>query len=156
MFRRHPEDTALVTMSAFVGGGVKLDGNMNVMSRSSTWPVAVVVQLEDNGGGRVHMVENGPSDDGPCTVVTDLLGGGAITAETCPLAPLSARKRATLQRHYYPEGDWGWVIVVTAVVVHLVNHGFQLSAAVTLRFAVDNHAQPVVNTGKPVAYVYII
>ncbi|XP_025409199.1 monocarboxylate transporter 2 isoform X2 [Sipha flava] len=128
-----------------VVGAMKLDGNMNVMSRSNTWPV--VVRLEDGGGVRV--VEPGPSDDGhPCTVVTDLLGGGAVTAETCPLAPLSARKRATLQRHYYPEGGWGWVIAATAVVVHLVNHGFQLSAAVTLRFVVvGNHVQPVVNAG---------
>jgi hypothetical protein len=33
--------------------------------------------------------------------------------------------------------------------VHLVNHGFQLSAAVTLRFVVvGNHVQPVVNAGQ--------
>lgn len=139
---------------------MKLDGNMNVMSRSNTWPV-VVVRLEHNGGGGggggnvggvgggMHVIENGPSDDGPCTAVTDdLIGVGAATADTCPLAPLSARKRATLQRHYYPEGSWGWVIVATAVAVHVINHGFQLSAAVTLKPASEKYGQPVVNTGK--------
>lgn len=158
------------------GGGaaavMKLDGNMNVMSRSNTWPV-VVVRLEHDGG--VHVTDNGPSDDGgPCTAVTDDMtglfggvgsgGGGGVgdvdvngvgggggdgtAADTCPLAPLSARKRATLQRHYYPEGGWGWVIVATAVAVHLLNHGLQLSAAVMLRPAAAKHGQPVVNTGQ--------
>eukprot|EP00102_Acyrthosiphon_pisum_P025505 XP_016662715.1 PREDICTED: uncharacterized protein LOC107884648 [Acyrthosiphon pisum] len=147
------------------GGAVaamKLDSNMNVMSRSNTWPV-VVVRLEHDGG--VHVIDNGPSDDGPCTAATDDLtglfggvggggggvdanGGGAAAADTCPLAPLSARKRATLQRHYYPEGGWGWVIVATAVAVHVLNHGLQLSAAVMLRPAADKHGQPVVNTGQ--------
>jgi len=75
-------------------------------------------------------------------------GGGTAATDTCPLAPLSARKRATLQRHYYPEGGWGWVIVATAVVVHVLNHGLQLSAAVMLRPAAEKHKQPVVNTGQ--------
>jgi len=125
---------------------------MNVMSRSNTWPV-VVVRLERDGGRVV--TANGPSDDGPCTAVTDDLmagdgggGGGATMADTCPLAPLSARKRATLQRHYYPEGGWGWVIVATAVAVHVLNHGFQLSAAVTLSPAANKYEQPVVHTGE--------
>lgn len=118
---------------------MKLDGNMNVMARSNTWPV-VVVRLENNG---VHVIEDGPPFDGggPCTVVTDDLGA------VCPVAPLTARKRATLQRHYYPEGGWGWVILATAIAVHLLNHGLQLSAAITLKFAADKHRQPVIHTG---------
>lgn len=143
---------------------MKLDGNMNVMSRSNTWPV-VVVRLEH--GGDMHVIDNGPSDDGPCTAATDDMagvggvgggggggeyvgvgGGETAAADTCPLAPLSARKRATLQRHYYPEGGWGWVIVATAVAVHVLNHGLQLSAAVMLRPAADKHGQPAVNTGQ--------
>lgn len=136
---------------------MKLDGNMNVMSRSNTWPVVVVRLDSDGHGGGVHVIENvGPSNNGPCTAVTDDLlcvvdarvGGRTDTGHTCPLVPLSARKRATLQRHYYPEGDWGWVIAATAVVVHLLNHGFQLSAAITLGFAAEKHGQTVVNTGE--------
>jgi len=83
-------------------------------------------------------------------------GGGVAAADTCPLAPLSARKRATLQRHYYPEGGWGWVIVATAVAVHVINHGLQLSAAVMLRPAADKHGQPVVNTGQWANIFFII
>lgn len=140
---------------------MKLDGNMNVMSRSNTWPVVVVrlEQIDDGDDGGVHV-----TDDGPCTAMTDdLMGGsgggvggsggvgvgGAVTGttDTCPLAPLSARKRATLQRHYYPEGGWGWVIVATAIAVHVLNHGFQLSAGVTLGSAAVKFGQPVINTG---------
>ncbi|VVC32197.1 Hypothetical protein CINCED_3A000011 [Cinara cedri] len=137
---------------------MKLDGNMNVMSRSNTWPV-VVIRLEhvdDGDDGGVHL-----TDDGPCTALTDDLmggvgggvggvGGGGVTGmtDTCPLAPLSARKRATLQRHYYPEAGWGWVIVATAIAVHVLNHGLQLSAAVTLGAAAVKFGQPVINTGQ--------
>lgn len=143
---------------------------MNVMSRSNTWPV-VVVRLEhvdDGGGGDDGVVH--VTDDGPCTATTDdltagvggIVGGGGVgagggvgtggghtgTTDTCPLAPLSARKRATLQRHYYPEGGWGWVIVATAVAVHVLNHGLNLSAAVTLGSAAIKFGQPAINTGQ--------
>lgn len=33
----------------------------------------------------------------------------------------------TIKQHYYPEGGWGWLIVVCAVVVQCLNHGIQLS-----------------------------
>lgn len=132
---------------------------MNVMSRSKTWPV-VVVRLErgDEDGMLV-------TEDGPCMAMTDdlmgavggagVVGGGGVTGttDTCPLAPLSARKRATLQRHYYPEAGWGWVVMATAIAVHVLNHGFQLSAAVTLGAAAVKFGQPVINTGQwPVIY----
>lgn len=44
-----------------------------------------------------------------------------------PDIPLDARKATTLRRHYYPEGGWGWVIIVCTVLVHILNHGLQLS-----------------------------
>lgn len=43
--------------------------------------------------------------------------------------PLDARKTTTLRRHYYPEGGWGWVVVVCSVLVHVLNHGVQLSCS---------------------------
>lgn len=46
-----------------------------------------------------------------------------------PELPLDARKTTTLRRHYYPEGGWGWVVVVCAVLVHVINHGVQLSSS---------------------------
>ncbi|GJQ88248.1 hypothetical protein Trydic_g13236 [Trypoxylus dichotomus] len=46
-----------------------------------------------------------------------------------PEIPLDARKVTTLRRHYYPEGGWGWVIVVCSVLVHVLNNGLQLSCS---------------------------
>ncbi|KAL0117220.1 hypothetical protein PUN28_010218 [Cardiocondyla obscurior] len=38
------------------------------------------------------------------------------------------RKEATLRRHYYPEGGWGYVIVTCSVLVHFIGVGLQLAA----------------------------
>uniref|UniRef100_A0A0K2TXY6 Monocarboxylate transporter 10like [Acyrthosiphon pisum] n=1 Tax=Lepeophtheirus salmonis TaxID=72036 RepID=A0A0K2TXY6_LEPSM len=35
--------------------------------------------------------------------------------------------KATLRQHYYPEGGWGFVIIIAAVLVQIIIHGFQLS-----------------------------
>lgn len=60
---------------------------------------------------------------------TNADGNPCTEHKECLLAdlPLDARKVTTLRRHYYPEGGWGWVIVVCTVVVHVLNHGIQLS-----------------------------
>lgn len=46
-----------------------------------------------------------------------------------PDIPLDARKVTTLRRHYYPEGGWGWVIIICTILVHIFNHGIQLSCS---------------------------
>lgn len=38
------------------------------------------------------------------------------------------RKEATLRRHYYPEGGWGYVIVTCSTLVHFLGIGLQLAA----------------------------
>ena len=35
----------------------------------------------------------------------------------------------TLKQHYYPEGGWGWVIVLVTLIVQLISHGLQLALA---------------------------
>lgn len=42
--------------------------------------------------------------------------------------PIDFRKEATLGRHYYPEGGWGYVIVTCSVLVHFIGVGLQLAA----------------------------
>ncbi|CAH0553341.1 unnamed protein product [Brassicogethes aeneus] len=56
-------------------------------------------------------------------------GNADPKASFLPDLPLDARKTTTLRRHYYPEGGWGWVVVVCAVLVHVLNHGIQLSCS---------------------------
>uniref|UniRef100_A0A8W7PWH2 Uncharacterized protein n=1 Tax=Anopheles coluzzii TaxID=1518534 RepID=A0A8W7PWH2_ANOCL len=35
--------------------------------------------------------------------------------------------RRLLCRRYYPEGGWGWVVIVVGILVHTMTHGLQLS-----------------------------
>ena len=35
----------------------------------------------------------------------------------------------TLKQHYYPEGGWGWVIVLVTLTVHSLSHGTQYGVA---------------------------
>ncbi|XP_012232564.1 uncharacterized protein [Linepithema humile] len=42
--------------------------------------------------------------------------------------PLDVRKEATLRRHYYPEGGWGYIIVTCSMLVHFIGLGLQLAA----------------------------
>lgn len=40
---------------------------------------------------------------------------------------MDQRKEATLRRHYYPEGGWGYVIVTCSALVHFLGIGLQLA-----------------------------
>lgn len=42
------------------------------------------------------------------------------------------RQLMTLRQHYYPEGGWGWVLVVVAFIVQCLSHGLQLSFGILL------------------------
>ena len=35
----------------------------------------------------------------------------------------------TLKQHYYPEGGWGWVIVLVTLTIHSLAHGTQYGLA---------------------------
>ena len=36
----------------------------------------------------------------------------------------------TLKQHYYPEGGWGWVIVIVTLCVQVISHGLQFGLAI--------------------------
>ena len=38
----------------------------------------------------------------------------------------------TLKQHYYPEGGWGWVIVLVTLCVMIISHGLQVTLAMYL------------------------
>lgn len=37
------------------------------------------------------------------------------------------RQLLTLKQHYYPEGGWGWIVVICAFLVHILSYGLQTS-----------------------------
>lgn len=91
-----------------------------MLNRSNTWPL-VVVQIEDGGRTETKLDSNyNEKDEHHANNVQD---SGLV---------IDPKKAATLNRHYYLEGDWGWVVVVASVLVHLLHHGLQLSWGVLL------------------------
>lgn len=68
--------------------------------------------------------------------------------ETNPNNQVAARK--FLYRHYYPEGGWGWIIIFTGTLVHLIGSGVQLSAPANLALPanIKFHHHPLHTSGK--------
>ncbi|XP_076658362.1 uncharacterized protein LOC143362248 [Halictus rubicundus] len=60
------------------------------------------------------------------------------------------RKEATLRRHYYPEGGWGYVIVTCSTLVHLLGIGLQLAAPGSWHITAELkfHQPPLHSAGK--------
>ncbi|KAK9874571.1 hypothetical protein WA026_005404 [Henosepilachna vigintioctopunctata] len=52
-------------------------------------------------------------------------GSGADEPPASRAARLVAdlRQLLTLKQHYYPEGGWGWVVLVIAFIIHVLNQG---------------------------------
>ena len=42
------------------------------------------------------------------------------------------RRIAGIFQHYYPEGGWGFVVVIVAVIVQIITHGLQLSFGILI------------------------
>ena len=41
-------------------------------------------------------------------------------------------KQATIRQHYYPEGGWGYIVLICASLVNILAHGLQLSFSVVI------------------------
>ncbi|XP_076371803.1 monocarboxylate transporter 10-like isoform X2 [Tachypleus tridentatus] len=52
---------------------------------------------------------------------------GALYDRGKPVVTELNPKTSTIRQHYYPEGGWGWVICVSAFLVHFLTSGLQLS-----------------------------
>lgn len=63
------------------------------------------------------------------------------------LTAINARKKITLKKHYYPEGGWGYVIVIVTILVHVVSHGLQLTSGLLMHPMMTQFQQTVENTG---------
>nr|XP_034172964.1 uncharacterized protein LOC117600955 isoform X1 [Osmia lignaria] len=77
----------------------------------------------------------------------DLLEEPEEGAEEQSFTAINARKRITLNRHYYPEGGWGHVIVLVAVLVQVICHGVQLGSGVLLVPMVEQFQQTIDHAG---------
>ena len=41
-------------------------------------------------------------------------------------------KTSTIRQHYYPEGGWGWVVVICVMFTYIIQYGLQLSYGIFL------------------------
>ncbi|XP_015364757.1 PREDICTED: monocarboxylate transporter 10 isoform X2 [Diuraphis noxia] len=103
--------------------------NSRALSKSRSWPMLYTVLEEETVGGA--------SPASTAMAVTDgqqqpqqqhqLLPDKNRMARQLQMAAPAANVGRLLRRHYYPEAGWGWVVVACACMVHLLNHGLQLS-----------------------------
>lgn len=107
-------------LNAFRKGRSKSVSNMTTEKVSSQPPTAF---------RRCNSTIEAPKRRQSELVANELENGEGLLSKT----PLSARKTQTLYRHYYPEGGWGWTIVVVCVIVSILDHGMQLAAAVLVK-----------------------
>ena len=70
---------------------------------------------------------------------------GTIASRATVISAKTLRKRriASIFQHYYPEGGWGYVILLCGFLVQILTHGLQLSFGMMLpiifhRFRISN------------------
>lgn len=86
------------------------------------------------GGGNVNCKALHPETEGKIPLANGTATGAmALQVNT---GNGDVKKVITLWQNYYPEGQWGWIIVFCALIVQAINHGFQLSFS-TFLVAVD-------------------
>ncbi|CAL7945903.1 unnamed protein product [Xylocopa violacea] len=75
----------------------------------------------------------------------------------CRPAAGDVRKEATLRRHYYPEGGWGYVIVTCSALVHFLGIGLQLAAPGSWHLTAElKFHQPALHSaGKPSVSLFL-
>uniref|UniRef100_A0A182YF00 Monocarboxylate transporter n=1 Tax=Anopheles stephensi TaxID=30069 RepID=A0A182YF00_ANOST len=119
---------------------------MSSLIRALSWPL---ISQSQGGGG-----PGGPGGPGSPIDGLDGLGNGAghcKKAGGIPPSPtfqqLMAARRL-LCRRYYPEGGWGWVVIVVGVLVHTMTHGLQLSYGPLMASVMRYFGKPFTDTGK--------
>lgn len=57
-------------------------------------------------------------------------GGNEAHRQASSRLVAELRQLLTLKQHYYPEGGWGWCVVVVALIVQMLAHGLQGSSGI--------------------------
>uniref|UniRef100_A0A182FK01 Uncharacterized protein n=1 Tax=Anopheles albimanus TaxID=7167 RepID=A0A182FK01_ANOAL len=77
------------------------------------------------------------------------IGGHYKKGEGIPPSPtfqqLMAARRL-LCRRYYPEGGWGWVVIVVGILVHTLTHGLHLGYGPLMGAVMRSFDKPITDT----------
>ncbi|XP_029668656.1 uncharacterized protein LOC115238751 [Formica exsecta] len=87
-----------------------------------------------------------PSFSGECEGIVSLQAPKEIEEDANPDPRYAAQ--CTIRQHYYPENGWGWVIVVTGVMVQILATGIQGAAGAWLLLdGTKRYRQTLLNVG---------
>ncbi|KAF2364866.1 Major facilitator superfamily [Trinorchestia longiramus] len=82
------------------------------------------------------------------SLVGDLASGGIVSelpsAEACENkgpSPEDESKQPTIGRHYYPEGGWGWLVLIASMCVNVLSHGLHLAGGTFLTCVGENFSE---------------
>ena len=84
----------------------------------------------------------------PAPVIQD--EGGSSNSAATVVSARTARKRriAGIFQHYYPEGGWGYVIVICGFLSHFLAHGLQFGFLILIPFASRRYQADQLEVGK--------
>ena len=75
----------------------------------------------------------------PDSVKVIIASNGEVRRAPAPNDQKKLRELRTLKQHYYPEGGWGWVVVLVACLVHSLVLGTQtVLASIVISFGKPN------------------
>ena len=112
-----------------------------VRSRRSSWPPCTPLLPPDTG---THLISGGELRIQRDSETGETEDNSVITNSS------SDRKRriASIFQHYYPEGGWGIVLLLVAVIVQIILHGLLLSYGVLLSKVVRRFRVSLVESGR--------
>ncbi|XP_065169406.1 monocarboxylate transporter 12-like isoform X2 [Atheta coriaria] len=107
------ENSSSVMSNSGIGGGGggrtrSSDKKRNGMSRSRSLP-----QLSHHDSGLGSFYGGSGVEEVPVSRAARLVA--------------DLRQLLTLKQHYYPEGGWGWIVLIACVLVHILGNGIMLS-----------------------------
>uniref|UniRef100_A0A182IMM6 Uncharacterized protein n=1 Tax=Anopheles atroparvus TaxID=41427 RepID=A0A182IMM6_ANOAO len=121
---------------------------MSSLIRALSWPL---ISQSQGGGGGGAGAGGGPGS--PMDGLDGLANGAGHCKKNGGIPPsptfqqLMAARRL-LCRRYYPEGGWGWVVIVVGILVHTMTHGLQLSYGPLMASVMGYFDKPFTDTGK--------
>jgi len=95
------------------------------------------------------------SEIGPQKPVIQEEGGSSNSAATVVSARTARKRRiAGIFQHYYPEGGWGYVIVICAFLSHFLAHGLQLGFLILMPYASRRYQANQLEIGKKIFFFH--
>ncbi|XP_018897731.1 monocarboxylate transporter 2 isoform X2 [Bemisia tabaci] len=119
----------LVAVGASGSGLFRSRSLPHLFASDSGVGVSGVGSFSDGHSGHSHSHSGGASAKLP----------GGLVAEL--------RQLLTLKQHYYPEGGWGWVVVVCALFVQILAHGLHLGVGMLVLEITHRFRQEAVQAG---------